>query len=423
MAIIGKKNNLLGKRFGKLVVVEEAPCTDGKHRRWYCDCDCGNKHISIIGDSLTSGKTKSCGCKHIDVGRGRRTLHIGDVFGNLTVLEYTGKGYLCKCTCGAEHIYPVKRIKTGRACIDCTPTKYACKDLTNKRFGKLVAKAPTSKRYGNNIIWHCICDCGNEVGIPTNRLVSGNTRSCGCLSQDTYKLKRNYSIEFINLLATKEDKARASVGALLASESVDFVCPIHGVYNQRVYDKWDNDLGIIKRGCPKCSNSLAHIGTKHELEILEFFNQLVHDTVKAPSILEGKEIDIFSPSLSIGIEYNGSAYHATEGAIYRNLDKYYHQQKFLLAKEKGINLITVFDIDYENNRELVLDTIKDTALNSYTPFIPTKEVEYTNNDFGDGSWMKRFGYKEVGQEEPQYFIYQNRFKVYRCGRTIWKYAF
>lgn len=54
--------------------------------------------------------------------------------------------------------------------------------LLGKRFGKLtVLNLCRSKtKYGQSI-WHCICDCGNQKDVVGVNLVSGNTKSCGCL--------------------------------------------------------------------------------------------------------------------------------------------------------------------------------------------------------------------------------------------------
>ncbi len=58
------------------------------------------------------------------------------------------------------------------------------KDITNRRFGKLIARYPTEKRTKDgNVIWHCVCDCGNEVDVSRRSLIRGNTKSCGCLSE------------------------------------------------------------------------------------------------------------------------------------------------------------------------------------------------------------------------------------------------
>lgn len=56
------------------------------------------------------------------------------------------------------------------------------KDLTDKRSGRLIALSPTEKRCsGGNIIWRCICDCGNIAFIPTHAW--GKTESCGCITR------------------------------------------------------------------------------------------------------------------------------------------------------------------------------------------------------------------------------------------------
>ena len=53
-----------GKQFGRLTVLEYAGLRgNGKRQRacWHCICDCG-KETTVIGHSLRSGHTKSCGC-------------------------------------------------------------------------------------------------------------------------------------------------------------------------------------------------------------------------------------------------------------------------------------------------------------------------------------------------------------------------
>ena len=52
--------DLIGQRFGRLVVIEKLP---SKNRRcwWKCKCDCGN-FKDVPTTSLTLGDTKSCGC-------------------------------------------------------------------------------------------------------------------------------------------------------------------------------------------------------------------------------------------------------------------------------------------------------------------------------------------------------------------------
>lgn len=53
---LSDKNNKIGKRFGKLLVIDWIP-----NKGWLCQCDCGNTTI-VKARNLTSGNTQSCGC-------------------------------------------------------------------------------------------------------------------------------------------------------------------------------------------------------------------------------------------------------------------------------------------------------------------------------------------------------------------------
>ena len=57
-------------------------------------------------------------------------------------------------------------------------------DLTGQRFGRLTAIEPTKERKNGYIMWRCLCDCGNETEARENSLVSGNTKSVGCLRKE-----------------------------------------------------------------------------------------------------------------------------------------------------------------------------------------------------------------------------------------------
>jgi hypothetical protein len=57
-------------------------------------------------------------------------------------------------------------------------------DLRGRRFGRLVAVAPTTERRGGQVMWHCECECGGFVKVRSNALIGGNTRSCGCRAHD-----------------------------------------------------------------------------------------------------------------------------------------------------------------------------------------------------------------------------------------------
>ena len=54
------KENLIGKKFGRLRVIGDGTHENWIHK-WECLCDCGNK-VYVSTSKLKSGHTQSCGC-------------------------------------------------------------------------------------------------------------------------------------------------------------------------------------------------------------------------------------------------------------------------------------------------------------------------------------------------------------------------
>lgn len=60
-----KALDLVGQRFGRLVVIERVESDKWGQSRWKCKCDCGNEIITK-GNCLVRGHTKSCGCYNLE---------------------------------------------------------------------------------------------------------------------------------------------------------------------------------------------------------------------------------------------------------------------------------------------------------------------------------------------------------------------
>jgi hypothetical protein len=92
---------MLGKRFGKLVVLEKLRShpqikKDGYYR---CRCDCGTI-CEARATSLRKGHKRSCGCL---AAIAQSSPWVGRAVGQLTVVEkLEGKRYRCVCACGRE---------------------------------------------------------------------------------------------------------------------------------------------------------------------------------------------------------------------------------------------------------------------------------------------------------------------------------
>ena len=110
---------MAGRRFGALVVVEEAGSIDGR-AAWHCRCDCGRECI-VQGKLLRNGMRTSCGCRAgaaaKRIGREMPELqkdYTGKTFGELTAIRRVGPDrWLWRCACGAEKEIRASDVERG----------------------------------------------------------------------------------------------------------------------------------------------------------------------------------------------------------------------------------------------------------------------------------------------------------------------
>jgi len=70
------------------------------------------------------------------------------------------------------------------------------KNLNNNIYGRLKVLEFDSLNENKRALWKCRCDCGNEIIVSSKHLISGNTKSCGCLQKEVAsknKLKHDMS--------------------------------------------------------------------------------------------------------------------------------------------------------------------------------------------------------------------------------------
>lgn len=102
-------------------------------------------------------------------------------------------------------------------------------------------------------------------------------------------------------------------------------------------------------GCHDCRTTFGP--SKAESELANWVESLGIDVVRNDrSVLGGKEIDIWIPSLNVGIEFNGLYWHSEA-----KVGKHHHFNKSLKAREEGVTLVHVWEDDWKFKRELVED--------------------------------------------------------------------
>lgn len=126
------------------------------------------------------------------------------------------------------------------------------------------------------------------------------------------------------------------------SKPASIRCKTHGVFWQVA------KTHASGHGCPKCAREATT--SAGENEVAEWLKSAGFNIVRNDrDVLEGFEIDIYIPSRKIGIEFNGAYWHHDARLVHPRI----HETKAARADKVGIGLVTVWDFDWMNKRELV----------------------------------------------------------------------
>lgn len=104
--------------------------------------------------------------------------------GLLSVVKRHGNRLTCKCKCGLEIKTTLARFYKTKSCgcLKIKKLKERAKIKEGDKFGFLESVKSVGKdKHGNNL-WECLCFCGTVKNIRSANLLSGKSRSCGCLS-------------------------------------------------------------------------------------------------------------------------------------------------------------------------------------------------------------------------------------------------
>ena len=130
------------------------------------------------------------------------SVSVGDVFGRLTVIsekffnESRGRYYVTvKCLCGTvKDINCCSLTKTKSPTRSCgcltreKATKIFSENVIGKKFNKLTPVSDlgiiaVGNKGFKSRVFRCLCDCGNSIDVRYDHLISGNSKSCGCLQR------------------------------------------------------------------------------------------------------------------------------------------------------------------------------------------------------------------------------------------------
>lgn len=217
----GKKIiNLSNQKFGKLTAIYPTDKRKYGNVVWHCKCECGNE-CDIKSSNLINGITQSCGClrKENAKNMGKNTFKdlSGQKFGDLTAIKPTSKRqgsniiWECLCSCGNIHYVSSNDLLKG-AVKSCGCQQYNRKntiiEMVGKRFGKLIVISEAGKNIDGSYNYLCKCDCGNQKIINGVSLRKGITTSCGCIQYSIGEKNIKNILDINNINYIKEYKIK-----------------------------------------------------------------------------------------------------------------------------------------------------------------------------------------------------------------------
>lgn len=120
------------------------------------------------------------------------------------------------------------------------------------------------------------------------------------------------------------------------------ICPDHGPFAQVAKNHANGS------GCPACAREST--SSAGETEVADWLvSRGMRVERNRRDILGGFEIDIYLPDLKAGIEYHGAYWHCDTRMQHPRI----HETKLAAAESAGIRLLTVWDFDWSDNRDLV----------------------------------------------------------------------
>lgn len=122
------------------------------------------------------------------------------------------------------------------------------KDLKDKKYGKLLVEEYLYTNKRRKAVWKCKCDCGNYIEVSSDKLTTGNTKSCGCLHKETSSNNIKKAIKKNIKYKSKAEEIIIKTFKRMEKRCYDFNCQAYKNYGGRgikVCDEWLNNNNLF----------------------------------------------------------------------------------------------------------------------------------------------------------------------------------
>ena len=121
-------------------------------------------------------------------------------------------------------------------------------DITGQRYGRLVAiKLSEAGSRKSRPLWLFRCDCGNDFKCTANRVKTGNTKSCGCLSFESKSARSRVALKIAHAACVTHGATGTRIYRIYKNMKSRCYNPktpcfhFYGGKGIRIYDEWLNN--------------------------------------------------------------------------------------------------------------------------------------------------------------------------------------
>ena len=277
--------------------------------------------------------------------------------------------WLCRCKCGTERYVPAAALRNGssKSC-GCYSREAASlrnrNNLEGQRFGHLIVVGDSGQRYkwetGSNILWECLCDCGNIILVKTSDLTQNKKTHCGCLELKGKQYNGNYKDltgqKFGHLEVLYDSNIRKS-------NHVYWHCKCDCGQELDVSSTHLLTGETISCGCLKISKGEDKIINLLKNLNIDFIYQKTYNDCRNPKNNAILYFDFYLPTYNILIEYDGEQHFKSNLSWFNENNvkeiQYRDSIKNDYCCENNIPLIRISDTDFNKlNEEYLLSLIK-----------------------------------------------------------------
>lgn len=376
---------LVGAPFQEWIDPQETPVSRSWYLRWGCSTN--SEHVWLA--SLSERGVRGLGCPYcsgrkILVGDNDIATHHPELIRMWSdkndylpteVTRGSRKSMVLNCLSGHEYSVTAKNYSVlGRRCPYCSGTRVGVDKNIGTDYPEIMQywhpDNPPVAEFGPStrkvVKFRCPVDNTHEWStLPENQV---RRMRCPFCSGHLITIGQNDLASTHPELANEWDFQKNDLPPQSykfgSSQSVWWTCPRDAAHS---YEASITHRTYYQHGCPECSTSGI------ENWVYDLVRDIVPDDVdilrRDRVAIKPMELDIYIPSMKIGIEVNGVYWHSDKFH-----DKGRHLRKWKMADDAGITLIVLWEDDLTRKRQIVEAMLRHKLGYSKQPCVPARKT-------------------------------------------------